>query len=116
MTFDIQPTVKPRRGFVVKPWSNAERSIACAMRAHGASNVKIAVELKRSQRSINAEIGAVLGVPKAVTQAMHGVNMTREGTRKLTRDALRNVDSGYALPAGSPATWGAISSEVFARV
>ena len=89
------------------------------LRAGGSSNLAISRALRRSTKCINAQIGRPAPRPPASTargrrkQAQRARERLGNGGRG---SEMRPAEHGYALPAGSPLSWGAISDEAWPGV
>ncbi len=91
-----------------RPATDALRQEAREFRAAGLTDVEIARRMDRHRSDITRLIGKRPPVEKAPD--LEGVRRGARG-RLLTRDPDRNSWTDFALPAGHPTTFGAISSE-----
>ena len=98
-----------------RAWTEEERQEARDRRERGESNAAISRAMNRGTQSINKQIGRP--APRPSDHTARGLRKKRQVERERNRvhfgrgTDLRTPENGFALPAGSPESWGAISSE-----
>ena len=91
-----------------RPWTEAEKRQARELRASGLDNKQIGIRLARRGSDVSRKIGPRPPVVKAPDP--EGVRRGARG-QILLRDPDRTGWTDFALPAGHPTTWDAISAE-----